>query len=161
MLIYNKHNFNRFNNKSIFVKTFEGLTEHGNSMRLASIMNLFRSGKRLTNSELNFLRRHAPEAYSEAARVLRQREFMEKQMRNAQTKQDVATVRAVSLTSIANKRDINANNAETKLAQVNHVANAYYEYSRTECYRRKPDGGFRRERYECRGKRNRDRFERG
>ncbi|MCL2754225.1 MAG: hypothetical protein FWD35_00710 [Oscillospiraceae bacterium] len=125
-------------NTTQFVKEFEGLTQHGNRMRLAAIINTFRSGKRLTSGEMGFLRKHAPDAYGEATRILRQREFMEKQMRSARTKQEVDTIRTVSLTAVAGRREISSGNAETRLAQVNHMANAYHEYSATECYRRKP-----------------------
>jgi hypothetical protein len=85
---------------------------------------------------------------------MRERDFLERQMRNAPTKKEVNNIRMATVATLGNRREI-ANNPELALARANQFANAHHEYIKTDCYRRKPDGGLRRER---RGRR--DRFER-
>jgi hypothetical protein len=127
------------------------LDEHLIQMKVAAVMNRFQAGKKLSSGDLAILRRHNPTAYSDAVRVMREREFLERQMRNAPTKQEINNIRMTTLATLGNRSEI-ANNPELKLARANQLANAYYEYAKTEHYRKKPDGGLRR-------RNRRDRYE--
>jgi hypothetical protein len=136
--------------KSSLMTALDDLQKENVQQRLSSIIGRLRSGKRLSHAEMAFLRTHAPDAHAQALQIMRQREMMERQMKSAQTKQQVHTISTTMVVSTANTaKSGDPLVTENAAALASQYADAYREYSQTEHYKRK----------DCMFKiRNRDRF---
>jgi hypothetical protein len=137
--------------KDGFLEAMKKMQGESAQKRLTSIINKYRSGKKLSFEELEFLRVNASEVYQEALRVTRQREELERRMRAARTKQDVDAVRSMAIAGISGAMAASdKSGAELNLVISKQYADAYFEYTKTAHYKDKPDS---------QRKKNEDRFE--
>jgi len=147
--------FNKTQNASL-LETMEDLEKQNVQKQIGSIVSRLRSGKKLSHSEMAFLKKHAPEIYDEAVLVMRAREQMEQQMKQARTKQQVQTIgMSMTMAGISGIRSDSGKSSslsELKATLANQFADAYKEYLGTDEYKKKKDL------YEDERNRKRDRF---
>jgi len=147
-----------FNNtqRSSLLETMEDLEKQNIQKQIGAIVSRLRSGKKLSHAEMGFLRKHAPEIYDEAVMVLRAREQMEQQMKQAKTKQQVQTIgMSMTMAGISGIRSDSGKSSSTSefyATLANHYTDAYKEYLGTDEYKKKKDL------YEDERNRKRDRF---
>jgi len=148
-------NFNQ-TQKSSLLEAMEDLEKQNIQKQIGSIVSRLRSGKKLSHSEMSFLRKHAPEIYDEAVLVMRAREQMEQQMRQAKTKQQVQTIgmtmTMAGISGIRSDSGKTTSSSEFYTTLANHYTDAYKEYLQTDEYKEKKDL------YENERNRKRDRF---
>jgi hypothetical protein len=107
--------------------------------RVRSLLQKFYFGRKLTPDETAYLRRNAPGKIDEIERVMREREVVEQSMRFAPTRLDVQMVAARAMKSAAGP-PYSADGA----LRARHIADAQYEYMKTDEFREKPVGPFDR-----------------
>lgn len=112
--------------------------QNNKDTKAESIMNKFRSGKKLSPDELSYLAASNPEYYKEVVKVMQEREALERQMKAAKTKEQVANVYMNALNAASVKAE-NGASAEEITAELNQLSNAKQEYVQSAEYRHKPD----------------------
>lgn len=116
--------------------------------RITEIYNKFRAGNELTAEELEYLAKNSPEMYKQVKQILLERQALERQMEQAETKEEVAEIHMNELNKIQatmGKGEEAAAQAETTMARVNQMRDAYVEYTATLEYKEKEDAGSRAE----------------
>lgn len=92
--------------KNIWKSIIEELTDPSSGMSEdevkkyeAKIMAKLKSGKKLTDKEMEFLRIHSPELYRSALRVKHSKEQLEQQLKNCHSKEEVARLPIMNVSS--------------------------------------------------------------
>ena len=96
------------------------------------IMAKLKSGKKLTQEELNFLKVHYPDMYLKAMRVLHSRERLKTQLKQCRSKEEVSDVVSQTIGGIADDDP----DKEYLVAAYNEVVK---EFKKTSDYTRLPD----------------------
>ena len=104
------------------------------------LIEKFKSGKKLTAEELNYVRKHAPGMRDVIDRVMREREVIEMSMRQAPSKTEVQMVAYRASRQIEKDTD-----AGMKELRAKHLTDAKYEYEQTEEYKVKPNSPLERD----------------
>lgn len=110
--------------------------------RTTEIYYKFRSGKKLTPEELDYIAKESPELYRQVKEIMQERQAMEAQMKMAESKEEVAEIRIQEVNKIQatmGKGEEAAAQAEKTMARVNQVDAAYMEYTATLDYKEKED----------------------
>ena len=98
------------------------------------------TGKKLSPSELEHLRLHAPELYSQARRIIEERAAYEKKLRNARSKEEVRAIHAGSIVTVASGALGPANETAASggedmgLARVSALSEAHRDFTGTRPY---------------------------
>ncbi|MDD2971786.1 MAG: hypothetical protein PHE02_06615 [Lachnospiraceae bacterium] len=79
-------------------------SDAGKTEKLQKILNKFRSGKKLTAEELEYLRQYAPEMYQKVIQIQQQREAIEQEMKSARTKEEAEQVLSQVTTMISGQK---------------------------------------------------------
>lgn len=92
---------------------------------LTAITNKLKSGKRLSVSELDYLRRESPQLYQEALNAAREREEYREQLKDCKTKDDVLALKTQKLTEFMSTINTIGNNPNIsdaeKLKQFSYI----------------------------------------
>lgn len=92
---------------------------------LTAITNKLKSGKRLSASELDYLRRESPQLYQEALKAAREREEYREQLKDCKTKDDVLALKTQKLTEFMSTINTIGNNPNIgdaeKLKQFSYI----------------------------------------
>lgn len=110
--------------------------------RISEIYGKFRAGKELSQEELKYLAENSPELYKEVIKIMQERKAMEREMELAKTKQEVTSIRTNHAMCV--KKTMGTGNqaesqAETTMARVNQLNDAYVKYTATLEYKEKED----------------------
>lgn len=97
------------------------------------IIEKIRSGAKLSQSELNYIRMKNPEAYARAVRMQLKREMLENKLKNCKTKEEVEDVSCMELGSIGKKDP-------DQECMINTIKRVITEFKKTSEYRRLPLG---------------------
>lgn len=95
----------------------------------------FKSGQKLSQEEMNYIRKNAPGIVEYIDRVQKEREMIELSMRRASSKMEVQMVAYRALQQIEKHP-----NPEEREVRARHLSDAKYRYEQTEEYKEKPDG---------------------
>lgn len=103
------------------------------NVKVQQLMNKFRLGKKLSSSEMAYIKKHAPGLVNKIKEVMTKREILERSMKISKSKHQVhmATYSAVQLAK-------NEPTVEDKVTTTNHYADAQREYEKTDEYKEKP-----------------------
>lgn len=110
--------------------------------RTTEIYYKFRSGKKLTPEELDYIAKKSPELYHQIKEIMQERQAMEAQMEMVESKEEVEEVRIQEVNKIQatmGKGKEAAAQAEKTMARVNQINAAYTEYTATLDYKEKED----------------------
>ncbi|MBQ8592650.1 MAG: hypothetical protein IJ485_07885 [Lachnospiraceae bacterium] len=110
--------------------------------RVNQIYYKFLGGKELSAAELDFLAEHNPELYKEVQEVMMERKALEMRMKLAKTKMEVQAIATNAMMNIkATKGSGEQEKAQAPktMARVNHMSDAYNEYTATLEYKHKED----------------------
>jgi hypothetical protein len=112
------------------------IREQNETSELDRILNKYVSGQKLTPGELSYLAKHNPEKYKEVAEVMRQREELERQMKNSGSKDraEIAYAMTVSSLSSSLKSSSAGNGSGTTEVLAKHYNNAYHEFKNSKEY---------------------------
>jgi hypothetical protein len=116
------------------ISELQSSKQGASNLKVQSLLDKFRMGKKLTPAELAYLRKHAPDQAGYIERVSTKRKLVELGMKAAGTKQDVHHV--VFLSSQLALKNPNSEEAAASVLQIN---DAHNEYMKTKEYRDKPD----------------------
>lgn len=129
------------------------VTQHGvmmnnfvNGNRINSIRSKMKSGKRLTATELSYLKQHDPDLHSKATRIAEERTTLEQRLKRCKSKREVESVRAAAAaTSCPTLASINgmssgeaASQAEFGLMRSMSSTDQYSEFTNTLSYKKLP-----------------------
>ncbi len=98
-----------------------------------SLIEKFKSGKKLTPEEMAYLRKNAPGIVDYIDRITREREVIELSMKIAPTKIDVQMV------ALHAAKQIEKHHPEEREIRAKHLADAKNEYEQTDEYKDKPN----------------------
>lgn len=105
-----------------------------NDPKSQNLISKFKSGKKLTPKEMNYLQNNAPAMVGYIDRIQKEREVIEFGMKMAPTKADVQMVTYRAAKQIEKYQDP----AEREI-RARHLADAKHEYEQTEEYKEKPN----------------------
>jgi len=108
--------------------------KEGSGLQVRSLIDKFKTGKKLTPAEMAYLRKHASDEYETIERISREREVVEWGMRAAVTKQDVDHVVLLS-----SRHALKKSASEADVVRAAQFRDAHYQYMQTEEYREKPN----------------------
>ena len=83
--INNPANFN----KSSKAQNAGNIDAENKQQRIEALRNKLKSGKKLSSSEMEFLRENSPELYEKAVKIMKEREDYARRLRNCKTKENV------------------------------------------------------------------------
>jgi len=106
--------------------------EENVAKKIDRIRGKLESGEALSQSDLRYLRKYAPQLYAFAMRVQMKREAVEEQCKHARTKAEVHEIHFTNITMIAKEDPAK----EYVIAAVNRVVT---EFKNTEQYKRLPE----------------------
>lgn len=112
--------------------------------RLERILSKFRGGKELSPSELEYLAKHAPEAYKEVCEVLKEREQLERELEMAESTMEVMQAYNNALTMVSETSGTGEQakqQAFKTMARTNNLADVYRGFVATPEYRALEDEG--------------------
>lgn len=93
MYISNENRETQVNN--VYQKqTVEKKQQNVSTLKLQKIINKFKSGKKLTIEELEYLKQYAPDIYQKVIAIMHQRETIEQKLKSADTKEEVEQVKS-------------------------------------------------------------------
>lgn len=98
----------------------------------AKIQAKLESGKRLSEKELNYLRKYNPQMYAHALRIEMKRRAVEEQLKHAKSKQQVQEIEDEALSSIGK-------NDPVKKYMVAAVLRTVSEFRKSEAYKKLPE----------------------
>ncbi len=98
----------------------------------AKIQAKLESGKRLSEKELNYLKKYNPQMYAHALRIEMKRRAVEEQLKHARSKQQVQEIEDGALTSIGK-------NDPLKKYMVAAVCRTVSEFRKSEAYQKLPE----------------------
>ncbi len=98
----------------------------------AKIQAKLESGKRLSEKELNYLKKYNPQMYAHALRIEMKRRAVEEQLKHAMSKQQVQEIEDGALTSIGK-------NDPVKKYMVAAVLRTVSEFRKSEAYQKLPE----------------------
>lgn len=110
--------------------------------RIAEIWGKFKAGNDLTPEELEYLAKESPELYRQIKEIIMEREAMERQMEQAESKEEVAQIHANQMQKIhlsMGHGEEAAAQAEKTMARVNQIGQAYREFTASVEYAAKED----------------------
>lgn len=92
--------------------------------KLNEVVSKFKSGQKLTPSEMEYLAKHSPELYEKAIRILEERKALERQLRSAKTKQEAAQILQTALHVV----EKTGGDEFEVVSKANHFHRAYAEF---------------------------------
>lgn len=98
----------------------------------AKIQAKLEAGKRLSEKELNYLKKYNPQMYAHALRIEMKRRAVEEQLRHAKSKRQVQEIEDEAMCSIGK-------NDPVKKYMVAAVSRTVSEFRKTEAYKRLPE----------------------
>lgn len=98
------------------------------------LVEKFKSGEKLTQDDMAYLRRNAPGMIDQIERIAREREFVEQSMRVAPSKMDVQNVVLLAIQQTAKHHSY-----EDRIIRALQIADAQYNYMQTKEYKDKPN----------------------
>lgn len=111
--------------------------------RIESLRAKLKAGKRLSPTEMDFLREYAPELYEKAVRVSIERDEYERALRRAKTQADAQRIQNLKMVQISER--LKHMDPEEGEMLANAVADANREYRKSDEYQRakrnQDDGG--------------------
>lgn len=90
-------------NKAINIEEVENNT--GKDYKLENILNKFKSGKKLTAGELEYLSRNAPDMYRKITAVMKRREQLEARLDAAESEEETAQIISEEMTAVQSITD--------------------------------------------------------
>lgn len=107
-------------------------TKEANKEYEARIYQKLNAGKRLTSSEMDYLRTNNPEMYLKAIRIQMKRDMVESSLKNCKSKKDVEDVTGLQLGLISEEDP-------DREAMINTVNDAVKEFKKTDQYKCLPE----------------------
>lgn len=110
-------------------------TEKQAAKELNRILNKFRSGKKLTGMEMDFVAKHSPETYPKILRITQERRAMEAEMKQADSKEEVRNKETGKMGLIAQM----STDEFEQTARFNQCQKAFQEYRLSMDFQKKED----------------------
>lgn len=98
----------------------------------AKIEQKIKSGAKLSQKEMNYLRRYNPYMYQQMVRVQQKREALKEQLKHCKTKEEAQRVIGAAFSSISDKDPVK----EAMVAAVNNVSE---QFRKSDAYKKLPD----------------------
>lgn len=131
----------KLSGEELMIQQFKEQNSKENN-RTAEIWGKFKAGSKLSPEELEYLAKEAPELYRQVREILMERQALEEQMAQAESKEEVAQIHANQLNKIQSSMGTGeqaAANAEKNMARVNHTQMAYQKFTASVEYKEKED----------------------
>ena len=146
----NKNQYSNSNNMKKMVKDtympsfMKPDNDEQKAKRLATISNKMMSGKELSSSDMEYLRKHAPEWYEKAKRIQQQREEYRRALENCKTKDEAQLLHSQKMLQLAGQvKSAKSNNAEAEvpflMMEMTAMSNEFNEFIESESYAKKPN----------------------
>lgn len=98
--------------------------------KIERILTKFKAGKELSQSEMEYLAKHAPEAYQEVCEVMMERKQLEMELKAAKTKLEAMQAYSNALNKIsATKGSGDQEKQQAPMTRINHVADVYGKFA--------------------------------
>ncbi len=107
-------------------------SEEGRATFESKIQQKIKSGAKLSQKEMNYLRKYNPYMYQQMVRVQQRREALKEQLRHCRTKEEAQRVMSSAMTSISDKDP-------AREAMIAAVQNVNQQFRSSEAYRKLPN----------------------
>lgn len=104
-------------------RNVENMSDEERAKKDAQIISKLQSGKKLSQKELDYLRRTNPMLYAHAMRVQRMTEAIEEQLKHAKSKEEADRIISSAMTGISK----NDPDKEYMMAAVNRISTEYHK----------------------------------